>query len=272
MTDEAGSGASVLRGERPTVVFFDVGDTLLRVDPSWSAVYLRACREFGLAVDENELEAGVTSESASGSWDGGGPYEATMEASYQRVKAFDERIMARLGHAALPDRFYRRLGEIFLAAEAWHVFPEVRGVLDQVSAAGIRCLVVSNWVWGLPELLHDLDLAHHFEHVVVSSRVGYDKPHPAIFRHALRLAGVRADQAIHVGDNPATDVAGSRSAGLRAVLVMRGDRPAHGGPIAPGALEGVPVIADLTGLLGLLGLGDRSHDARLARPSPAATR
>ena len=34
----------------PKVVFFDVGDTLVRVDPSWGAIYARACREFGLAV------------------------------------------------------------------------------------------------------------------------------------------------------------------------------------------------------------------------------
>jgi putative hydrolase of the HAD superfamily len=112
--------------------------------------------------------------------------------------------------------------------------------------------VVSNWVWGLPELLHDLELAHHFEHVVVSSRVGYDKPHPAIFRHALELAGVAGSEALHVGDNIATDIAGARAAGIRAVLVRR-TSDAHGhshGDVPPD----VSVIADLTGLLPLLGL------------------
>lgn len=239
-------------GERPKVVFFDVGDTLLRVDPSWAAIYLRACREFGLEIDEGELEDAFRRVAEAGVSEGSGPYEASMEASYRRVKGFDERVMAALGQRDLPDRFYRRVGELFRAAEAWHVFPEVRGVLDALSEAGVRCAVISNWVWGLPELLHDLDLAHHFEHIVASSRVGYDKPHPGIFRHALELAGVAGDEAIHVGDNPASDVAGARAAGIRPVLVRRRHEDV-GRLRADPALEGVPIIPDLRGLVSLLG-------------------
>ena len=238
---------------RPRIVFFDVGDTLVRVDPSWSAIYLAGCREFGLAVDEDALERAVGDASGGGFWDGGGPFEATEEASYQRIKAFDVRVMAALGHPDLPDRFYRRLGELFLAVEAWHVYPDVRPALDQLETAGIRAAVISNWVWGLPELLHDLDLAHRFERVVVSSRVGFDKPHPAIFERALELTGVPPDAAVHVGDNPATDVAGARAAGIRPILIRR--RPERA-PVHPDvALDGVPVIRDLSELPALLEIG-----------------
>lgn len=238
---------------RPSVVFFDVGDTLLRVDPSWSAIYLRACREYGFEVVPEAVDAAFRAVAEAGSIDGTGPYEPTAEASYQRVKAFDERMMAILGHSELPDRFYRRVGELFRAAEAWHVFPEVRGVLDRISEAGIRCTVISNWVWGLPELLHDLDLAGHFEHVVVSARVGYEKPNPGIFRHALALTGVPGSQAVHVGDNPAADVSGARSVGIRPILIRR--RPEEDPAVLAGpAFADVPVIRDLTGLPALIGL------------------
>lgn len=242
---------------RVRVVFFDVGETLLRPDPSWSAIYQRACREFGLAIGEAELEEAFRGVAEAGFWNGSGPFEATIEASYERIKAFDARVMAALGQADLPDRFYRRLGELFRAAEAWHVFPEVRGVLDVLTDGGMRCAVISNWVWGLPELLHDLDLAHHFEHVVASSRVGYEKPHPGIFRHALELTGVAGDEAVHVGDNPATDVAGARAAGIHPVLVRR-RRPADSAGPGDPLLDGVPVLRDLTGLPPLLGLPDRA--------------
>jgi len=124
----------------------------------------------------------------------------------------------------------------------------------------VRCSVVSNWVWGLPELLHDLELAHHFEHVVVSSRVGYDKPHPAIFRNALELVEAAATDVLHVGDNLATDVAGARAAGIRAVLVRR-PTDIHGharGDVPPD----VSVIADLTGLPPLLGLAPAAPGER----------
>src|SRR5439155_12422283 len=102
----AGSTVTLLEGP-PKIVFFDVGDTLVRIDPSWSAIYLRCCREFGLAVDETALRKAVDDASAAGFWDSSGPFAATEEASYRRIKAFDERIMANLGPADLPDRFYR---------------------------------------------------------------------------------------------------------------------------------------------------------------------
>ena len=258
------------RAVPPKIVFFDVGDTLVRVDPSWSAIYLRACREFGLEVGEAALEEAVSRATAAGFWDGSRPFEATMEASYQRIKAFDERVITSLGHGDLPDRFYRRLGELFLDVEAWHVFPEVRSVLDLLGKAAIRCMVVSNWVWGLPELLHDLDLAHHFEHVVVSSRVGYDKPHVGIFRHALDLARVGGSDAVHVGDNPATDIPGARAAGIRPILVRR--RPAGIEALrADPQLMDVPVIRDLTELLPLLGLGgERTTNSLVGTPPSSA--
>ena len=244
---------SALLVRTPKVVFFDVGDTLVRIDPSWSAIYLRCCAEFGLAVDDDALKTAVDDASAAGFWDDSGPFEATEEASYRRIKAFDQKVMASLGHGDLPDRFYRRLGELFLATEAWLVFPEVRAVLDLLGRAGLRSAVISNWVWGLPELLHDLDLAHHFEHVVASSRVGYDKPHAGIFEHALELAGVPGSEAVHVGDNPATDVAGARAAGIRPILIRR--RPQAAARVAGGvSLEGVPIIRDLRELPALLGL------------------
>jgi len=255
----------------PKIVFFDVGDTLVRIDPSWSAIYLRACREFGLAVGETELEEAVSRATAAGFWDSSGPFEATVEASYQRIKAFDARVMTSLGHGDLPDRFYRRLGQLFLDVEAWHVFPEVRGILDLLGEAGVRCAVISNWVWGLPELLHDLDLAHHFEHVVVSSRIGYDKPHAGIFRHALDLAGVSGSEAVHVGDNPATDVAGARAAGIRPILVRRRPEGIEALRADP-ELRDVPVIRDLSELPPLLGLGGRARARRtlVGMPPPTA--
>ena len=35
------------------------------------------------------------------------------------------------------------------------------------------------------ELIHDLELARHFEKLVISARVGFQKPNPGIFQHAL---------------------------------------------------------------------------------------
>ncbi|MGC1799227.1 MAG: HAD hydrolase-like protein, partial [Solirubrobacterales bacterium] len=50
-----------------------------------------------------------------------------------------------------------------------------------------------------------------------------------IFTAALELAGVEADEALHVGDTPEEDVAGARAAGIRPLLI---DRHGSGGDIS----------------------------------------
>lgn len=62
--------------------------------------------------------------------------------------------------------------------------------------------------------------------VVVSDALGgrhLRKPHPAPFRAALELLGLDAGQVVHIGDRPNKDVAGARSAGMRAVRVRTGE-------------------------------------------------
>jgi FMN phosphatase YigB (HAD superfamily) len=108
------------------------------------------------------------------------------------------------------------------------------------------------------QLLHTLELARHFELLVISDRVGYLKPHGGIFRHALDLAEVDATQAIHVGDSVRADVRGASSVGIRPVLIERHTHVhAEAGGAAPASLgrdvdASVPVISDLNDLLDLL--------------------
>jgi putative hydrolase of the HAD superfamily len=235
---------------RPHIIFFDVGDTLLRVHPSWTGVYLEVCRRWKLTVEEPELARAFARALRDGLWEVDGPFDATPEGSYQRIKRFDVRAMELVGQKELPDAFYRDLGRHFERAAAWHVFPDTHATLEGLTRGGIRRAVISNWVWALPELLHDLELAHHFEAIVVSSRVGYQKPQPQIFAHALELAGVPPERAWHVGDNPGADVQGARQLGIQPILIDRERRYPNGLPDHPD----VPVLSDLGQLLALAGV------------------
>ncbi len=241
---------------RPELIFFDIGDTLIRVDPSWTGAYLAAATSWGLDVDADALATAFARALGEGLWDAPGPFEATPESSYQRIKAFDVRAMALLGYEDLPDEFYRHLGRFFERRAAWRVFPDVQPALESIGAAGIRRAVISNWVWALPELLHDLELAHHFEAVVASARVGYVKPQPEIFAHALQVTGIAPERAMHVGDNPDADVSGAARLGIRPVLLDRAGRYADGIPGRPD----VPVVPDLLSLVRLLGVGTAASD------------
>jgi putative hydrolase of the HAD superfamily len=65
--------------------------------------------------------------------------------------------------------------------------------------------------------LDGLGIAAHFDHVLVSGEVGHLKPAAAIFRRALDLAGVKPQEAVHVGDHLDADIYGAQAVGMRAV-------------------------------------------------------
>jgi putative hydrolase of the HAD superfamily len=62
-------------------------------------------------------------------------------------------------------------------------------------------------------------LLPYFSAVVDSAVVGFEKPDPRIFEHALGRAGVPGRRALHVGDLYHADVAGARAAGVNALLL-----------------------------------------------------
>ena len=236
---------------RPSVVLLDVGETLLRPEPSWRDVYASVFAPLGIDVTPDAFEAAFKESWAE--WEHEGPFEATEEGSFQRFMALDRLVFRRLGHDDLPESFFRAIDEAFHRRAAWHVFPEVIPALDAMRDAGFRLGIVSNWGWTAPELLHLLELAGHFEVLSISARVGYQKPHPAIFLHALELLGADPRDAIHVGDDPVADVAGARRAGIEPVLIVREHRR-EAIPDPEARADGAPVISDLDGLLDLLGV------------------
>jgi putative hydrolase of the HAD superfamily len=100
----------------------------------------------------------------------------------------------------------------FVASLVFDLVPGGREACDDLSRAGLRLCVVSNWDIGLSEHLQRLELDLP---VVTSAEAGAAKPEPAVFELALQRLGV-ADptRAVHVGDD-AADEAGARAAGMR---------------------------------------------------------
>jgi putative hydrolase of the HAD superfamily len=130
--------------------------------------------------------------------------------------------------------------DTLLAALHFRAYPDVAPALRELRARGLRLVVVSNWDFSLHERLEETGIAGLVDGAIASAELGHAKPDGAIFAHALALAGVEADAALHAGDSPDADVAGALAAGLRAVLVAR-----DGTPPVP---AGVPVISSLTEL------------------------
>jgi len=259
----------VARATLPEVVFFDVGDNLIRAHPSGAAVYREGLLEFGMDVSEKDLERALLEETKSNAWWlDEEPFEATQQQSWERIKAFDLRVLARVGQEGVSDAAIRSIEGAFARRSAWYVYPDVMPALEALSDARVRMGVISNFVWGGPELIHDLDLARHFESLTVSARVGFQKPHQGIFQHALDSLGVDSANAMHVGDSYAADVVGARRMGIDPVLIDR-----HGGDPARVRADkddpDLPIVADLFELLDLLGV--ERPPVRAGAATPAST-
>jgi putative hydrolase of the HAD superfamily len=235
----------------PDVVFLDLGDTLVRANPSWADVYQRTFPEFGISVTRDAFRSAFEQVFEEGEDEG--PFEASAEASYARLVSLDGRVFAKLGYPDLPPEFFRRVEAVFSERNSWWVFPDVVPCLDALRAAGIRLGVISNWSWQAPELLHDLELARHFDAMIVSARVGYLKPHPRIFEHALEVVRVPPQRAMHVGDSVGADIRGAQAVKIAPVLIDRHTH-SHVGDVVRHAPEGVPLVEDLYGLLDLIGV------------------
>ncbi len=110
----------------------------------------------------------------------------------------------------------------------FYAFDDARPALDELRKAGLRLVCVSNWDISLPEVLERCGLDKALDGVVTSAEAGVRKPDPAIFTAALNLAGCGPDEALHVGDTVAEDIAGAGAAGIRALHIDR----AGGGDIS----------------------------------------
>ncbi len=103
--------------------------------------------------------------------------------------------------------------------------PAVHRVLDELGRRGLERGVIMN---GAPavqrHLIQTLALEPHMEHVVLGEIEGYSKPDVRLFKRALELAGVDADQMLYVGDSPLTDILGASRAGIPTVWFNTGRR------------------------------------------------
>lgn len=231
-------------------IFLDVGETLMRPDPSWDHVYARAFADFGISVEMTALEASLRRAYRGGGYGFDGSLVPSADASHRRLVEMDQVAFAEIGIEPLPEAFFRHLASLFMDPATWHVFPDVRVVLPQLKARDLVLGAVSNWAWQLPELLDAVDLGRHLDFVAASARIGYDKPHPGIFQWALDQARVPPESVIHVGDHLDADVAGARGVGIDPVLLDRRGR--HQPPP-----DDVPVLTTLDELVPMV-------DARLA--------
>lgn len=64
-----------------------------------------------------------------------------------------------------------------------------------------------------------------FNKVITSDTIGIQKPHPAIFHHALSSIHAKKNETLMVGDDIVTDILGAKRAGIDQVLLNPSRKP-----------------------------------------------
>jgi putative hydrolase of the HAD superfamily len=203
-------------------VFFDAVGTLFRLTNTVGDHYAYVGREVGLDLDPQALEPAFHA-----AWKQM-PQRAAIDGPREDD---DKRWWRELVDVVLDqvapslskldrDNFFEIAYEHFAETGVWELYPEVPGVLEKLPR--FQLAVVSNFDGRLRVILERLGISKFFAHVFVSSEVGADKPHPEIYRRALKLMKLHPNEVLHVGDDPERDWEAASAAGLS---IFRLDRP-----------------------------------------------
>lgn len=204
------------------VIFFDVGNTLIRPSPPVGEAYSRVAARYGMTLDPGLLEESFKQAFSRHN-------AQPLISRHGEVAWWKKIVLEAVSSLCEPrefDAFFDELYNYFSTAGAWEIYPDVVPTLSALKRPGLSLGVISNWDSRLPPLLRELELAPYFSSIAVSALVGSAKPEPWIFQYALREAGVEPSEALHVGDSLPLDAVGARNCGIRPLIIQRdgGDR------------------------------------------------
>ena len=124
------------------------------------------------------------------------------------------------------------------------VYDDVFPILDLLKKRGITLGLISNMNMSGRDLVSKFFLQDYIDLAVTSLEVGMEKPHPTIFKEALRQAKVSISEAMHVGVQVESDICGAEKVGITPVLLDR-----DGNHRGFSRCKRIETLSDLVGVL-----------------------
>jgi putative hydrolase of the HAD superfamily len=199
-------------------VLFDAGDTLLAPAPSFQGRFVAVAADQGLPLEEAAVDAAIAAAVRTAAW----PEDWTDPATQREFwTGFYRDVLTALGHADDGMQLAEALFASFSDPASYALFDDVGPALEELAGRGVTLGVVSNFEPWLADILALREIDHLFATVAISGVLGVAKPDPGIFEAALAEAGADPSTTVHVGDQPANDVAAARAVGITPVLIDR---------------------------------------------------
>ncbi len=223
-------------GQQLAAILFDFGGTLDGALP-WKERMYRLCRAERVPVTPERFDPVFY-----------GADDALVGAIPDTLSLTEtvHRLVAGLGAALdLSDELVERIARRFVEDTTGCVRDNL-SLLSEL-ARHYHLGIVSNFYGNLPRVCEDLGLRPLFGVIVDSAEVGWTKPDPRIFTHALAKLGLHSNAATFVGDSLPRDMAGARGIGM-AHIWLAGETAPQPRPCCPDDR----VIRSLGELRGLL--------------------
>jgi len=201
---------SQFRPAKIKTIFFDVGNTLLF--PNRERIHAPLA-ERGIPCDDSQvrdLERRVKNE-----------FDSVMSCDGNRDHSFwlmfYTQLFTEIGinDDALRDQL---VGNTRESANWDRILPGTREHLLRL-AKQYRVGVISNADGKIEAVLRRCGIGDCFLSITDSGLVGYEKPHPEIFRQAMRSLNAEPEESLYVGDVYFVDYLGATRAGMQAVLM-----------------------------------------------------
>jgi putative hydrolase of the HAD superfamily len=206
-------------------VFFDLYQTLIRYEPPREEIEAKVLKDFGI---ETSPEALVK------------PIIAADEFIYNEIarqplsaRSQEEKFALYAQHQAIllreaglkydPKVIPGLLAAMQKSQMDLVLFDDVAPTLTDLKGRGLTLGLISNVEQDMVQTLTRLGLPAWLKVIVTSQDAGTGKPRPEIFRLALKRGGVKASEAIYVGDQYNVDIVGARGVGMQGILIDRGD-------------------------------------------------
>ncbi|MFC1905963.1 HAD family hydrolase [Chloroflexota bacterium] len=205
------------------VVFFDLYYTLVRYDPTREEQQLAALKEHGLETDVKTMCVALHiadmffyQENARSTI-----YKRPEHEKMAFFEEYEGIVLEQAGFEDVPEEIALAIVQKLHKTDKKLVFyVDVLPTFDELKSKGMKLGLITNAEQDQAPF-EALGLYDRLDYIITSPEEGLGKPSPHIFWAALRRAGVKASEAIHVGDQYDIDVAGAQGVGIKALLLDR---------------------------------------------------
>ncbi|MHC5753032.1 MAG: HAD family hydrolase [Nostoc sp.] len=188
-------------------MIFDLDNTLLNFEICERQAILGALEACTISLDLNRISENVFLQ----------VFETYNSKYWRQREIFSPRELIEMSYQSTLAQLDIQTDQISnLSQSFWHIFnhsglmePDVNEVLT-VLAGNYRLAVITNgFVSAQLPRMQAAGIEHFFEEVVVSEAIGFAKPSPEIFYHALSRLNLTPAEVIYIGDSLKHDYAGA---------------------------------------------------------------